>query len=132
MSSGEVLSTLKETLVLLEEVGLKAVAIVRDQGSNFCSLLSLLGVSKVKPFFIFNNRNYFVMADFPHLLKSICNCLLKNNNDSSIGTAKWSVIEEMFNLDKTRRIQLCPRLRKKDFQMKAFRAKMKLIVLPKC
>ena len=61
----------------VEGTGLNIVVVTSDMGSNFHSLANHLGVTPERPWFIHNNKNYFLMFDPPHLLKSVCNNLMK-------------------------------------------------------
>ncbi len=126
MPSGELENVLRKTLDELATSGLRVHAFSSDQGSNFSSLMSSLGVSRGKPCFEHNGQKIFYIADPPHVLKSTRNCLLKHTIESSTGTAKWSVIMDLYNLDKKQLIRLCPKLRDAHFNMRPFGAKMKV------
>ncbi len=126
MPAEKLLELLKKVLEELKSVGLTVKTVVSDQGSNFSALLSLLQVSREKPFFYHDTEKIYVLADTPHLLKSTRNCLLKNSVKSSKGTAKWEHIKTFYEKDKKLRSRLCPRLKDAHFRMEAFGAKMRV------
>ncbi len=126
MTSDELWPTLQEILTALHSIGLTVIVFVTDQGSNFHPLKMVLGVSPSRPFFIFQGNKIFSMEDTPHLIKSSRNCLLNNDIESSLGTAKWSHILEFYEQDKEQPCRLAPKLTDKHFLMKLFGAKMKV------
>ena len=126
MTSGELLPLVKTAMDKLEEIGLHVKVISSDQGSNFCGLLSSLGVNKDFPHFVHNGKKVFCVADPPHLLKSTRNCLSKNKIVSSTGTAEWAPIQDLYETDRNKRIRQCPKLKKSHFDFKAFGMKMRV------
>ena len=62
---------MKEAIEKFEGIGLDIVVVMSDQGSNFYSLAQRLQVSPEQPWFIHNNKMYFLMFDPPHLIKSV-------------------------------------------------------------
>ncbi len=126
MPAESLVPILLQSLSELKALGLKVVVICSDQGSNFWSLLSILGVDKDKPYFEHDGQVVFVCADVPHLIKNVRNCLSANDIVSSLGKADWNVILELYERDKKQEIRLCPKLRKKHFELGGFGAKMKV------
>ena len=61
------------------------------------------------------------MADMPHLLKPVRNCLYGN----SILT--WEDIKKVHEIDKRQALRLCPRLKDQHFNLHVYGAKMKVI-----
>ena len=69
---------MKEAIDKLGVIGLKILVIMSDQRPNFHSLVNhVLEPMNQNPWFIHNNKKYFVMFDPPHLIKSIRNNLKK-------------------------------------------------------
>ena len=68
---------MKEAIDKLESIGLDVVVVMSDQGSNFHSLAKRLNVTPDQPWFIHNNKMYFLMFDPPHLIKCVRNNLMK-------------------------------------------------------
>ena len=68
---------LREAIDKLEGIGLKVLVVVSDMGSNFQSLAKHLNITPSNPWFIHNEKKYFVMFDPPHLLKCVRNNLMK-------------------------------------------------------
>ena len=120
------LPKIQRILAELFNVGLDIVALTSDQGSNFSSVKTLLGASPSQPWFIFEGKKIYTIADPPHLIKNVRNCLLKNSIHSSEGTARWSHIVTFYEKDKTQKIRLAPKLTDAHFKLKAFGAKMKV------
>ena len=56
-----------------EQFGINVKVIISDQGPNFQRLANALGLITEKPYFTFNNKNYFYSFDLLHLFKSIKN-----------------------------------------------------------
>jgi len=97
MPSERMQSLIFEALDKLKNIGLKVLVISSDQGSNFTSTINQLGVSKEQPFFWFQGEKVFAIADMPHVLKNIRNCLLCNNIKSSKELASWSILKNVDN-----------------------------------
>jgi len=66
-----------EALLQLELIGLKVVALVSDQGSNFLKFYETMRVTEDKPYLEMHGKQYFTIFDPPHLLKSIRNNLMR-------------------------------------------------------
>lgn len=104
MSSGPCKAAHVRTLLLkvLEEiasVGLEIKAIISDQGSNFLQLYKSLGVTDSSPYFEVSEKQYFIMFDPPHLLKSIRNNFFKYNVEFGNYAASWDDIVKMHSID---------------------------------
>ena len=83
-----------------EQFGIDVKVIFSDQGPNFQQLANKLAITTVKPYFTFNNKNYFYMFDPPHLLKSIRNNLFKYDfHFGKCKIAKWKFIDDFFKID---------------------------------
>ena len=67
------------------------------------------------------------MADMPHLLKSVRNCLYGNSILTCTGTASWEGIKKVHEIDKRQALRLCPRLKDQHFNLHVYGAKMKVI-----
>lgn len=76
-SRDEMDSLMREAIDKLEGIGLTVVVVISDMGSNFQSLAKYLNITPSNPWFLHNNRKYFVMFDPPHLLKCVSNNLIK-------------------------------------------------------
>ncbi len=123
---GEILKGLvRQVIKELTTLGLKVVAMTADQGSNFVALLNLLGVTVERPVFQdLDGNDVVVFHDPPHLLKSIRNCLSKNNIQTSTGTARWKHLEEVYKKDKTQKTRMLHKLRDRHFKLHEFGNKM--------
>ena len=108
---------LREAIDKLEGIGLKVVS---DMGSNFQSLAKHLKITPSNPWFIHNEKKYFVMFDPPHLLKCIRNNLMKYSFTFGSYTATWQHIEEFYNKNKTLSIRMAPRLTEKHIHPNGF------------
>lgn len=83
----------------LDEVGLIAVSIVCDQGSQNRKMFDLLGGTKTNPVVDINGKQICLIYDVPHLIKSIRNNLM--NGDFEIGGKKicFKDIEDTYAID---------------------------------
>ncbi len=126
LPANDLVVCLRKTLDELTRVGLRVKVFSSDQGPNYSSALVVLGVSKQRPYFEHGQERIYCIADPPHVLKSTRNCLLNHIVESSLGTAKWSVIVALYDLDRKQQIRLCPKLRDAHFNMKPLGAKMKV------
>ena len=61
----------------VEGIGLDVVVVMSDLGSNFQSLAKHLRITSEKPWFMRNQKKYYLMFDPPHLIKCIRNNLMK-------------------------------------------------------
>ena len=94
-----------------------------DQGSNNRNFLQKLeGVSVQRPFIVHNNNKVFVMYDPPHLLKSICNNLMKNNYRYDDVDIKWEYVVDFYNKDKVMSIKMAPKLKDRHITLPSFGA----------
>ena len=126
MRGNELKEKISKCIELLQANGLTVIAITSDQGSNFCSAVSAFHVTEKKPYFCINEQKVFVINDPPHLWKSIHNCLLTDNIVIEEGTVSWSFIEEMYNIDKSKMLRLCPKLTPDHIWPPKFGGKMKV------
>jgi hypothetical protein len=67
-----------EVLDTCQNAGPKVVATVLDMGASSVKALKVLGVTKRKPPFRFDNQEIAMVYDPPHLLKCIQNLFLKH------------------------------------------------------
>lgn len=111
---------------LQKQTNVNLIGLTSDQGPNFSSTLTLLGISHMKPYLEVNGQKIFVFCDQPHIFKSIRNCLLVNQIKSSLGTASWTDIETVFELDKKQAIRLCPKLTENHISPPKYGGKMKV------
>lgn len=56
---------IREAIEKLDTIGLRVIFVMSDMGSNFHSLAMHLGITPDKPWFIYNNKVYFLMFDPP-------------------------------------------------------------------
>ena len=84
----------------LDGIGLRVLVVMSDMGSNFHSLALRLGITSEKPWFIHNNKVYFLMFDPAHLIKCIRNNLMKYTFKFGSLVASWKDIEAFYNKDK--------------------------------
>lgn len=84
MKSNDMEVLIRRNIEYLEECGLKVIALVSDMGPNNTGLWTRLGVVVQKNgirrnSFSINGHDVFVLADVSHLLKSLRNALLNND-----------------------------------------------------
>ena len=89
----ELESIMKGAIDRVESIGLNVVAVLSDMGSNFHSLALHLNIAPEHPWFIHNDKKYFVMFDPPHLIKSVRNNLMKYSFRFGQHVATWKDIE---------------------------------------
>ena len=111
---------MKGAIDKVEGIGLKVVVVMSDLGSNFQSLANHLGVTPERPWFIHNQKKYFLMFDPPHLIKCIRNNLMKYTFKFDQYTAKWQDIEEFYTKDKELPIRAAPKLTEKHIRPNNF------------
>jgi hypothetical protein len=113
---------LKEVLGTCQDAGLHVVATVCDVGANNVKALRLLGATRQKPFFKFQNREIVTVCDPPHLLKCTRNLFLKYvvqfeseliHNQLPV-TAKWEHISNVHEWDKQNIVRSCYKLTNLD------------------
>jgi len=114
-----------ECIEKCEKNGCKLQVIVSDQGSNFQSLVSELGITPQKPYFYHKGNRYFYMYDPPHLLKSVRNNLSKYTFQFGNKKATWDVIKEYYKIDVTQKYRLTPKLTDNHIYLPPF-SKMKV------
>ena len=91
-----------------------------DMGANNVKALQLLGATKRKPFFKFQNREIVTVYDPPHLLKCTRNLFFKYDvqfeselmHNQLPLTAKWEHIVNVYELDKQNIVSLLLKLTK--------------------
>jgi len=106
--AGLVMKFLKEVLGACQNAGLHVVATVCDMGANSVSALQMLGATRQKPFFEFQNQESVTVYDPPHL-KCTRNLFRKYDmqfksellyNQLPV-TAKWEHILNVYQWDKS-------------------------------
>lgn len=109
--SGEDLKTiLLKNIQILSELEITVRAVVCDQGPSNRKAYSLLGVSHVKPYMFINSIKIFCLYDFPHLIKSLRNCLLKSDLNTPDGLVSFEVVKELWQLEQNGKTRMCPKL----------------------
>ena len=83
---------MKEAIDKVEGTGLNVVVVMSDLRSNFQSLAKHLGVTPGSPWFIHNEKKYYLMFDLPHLIICIRNNLIKYTFRFGQYTTKWEDI----------------------------------------
>ncbi|CAB4039939.1 Hypothetical predicted protein [Paramuricea clavata] len=116
---------MKDTIDKVERIGLNVVVVMSDLGSNFQSLAKHLKVIPERPWFMHNQKKYYLMFDPPHLIKCIRNNLMKYTFKFGQYTAKWQDIVVFYNKDKELPIRAAPKLTDKHIRPNNF-AKMKV------
>lgn len=99
IKGSELVKIITECVRKLEEVGLIAVSIVRDQGSQNRRMFDLLGGTKTNPVVDINGNQICLIYDVPHLIKSLRNNLM--NGDIEIGSKKtcFKDIDDTYAID---------------------------------
>lgn len=101
-------------------LGFRIRAVVCDQGSNNRKCFSEFGITKDKPYIFQNNRKIFFLYDFPHLVKSLRNLLLKSNLMTPDGEVSFDVIKELYELERNKVTKMCPKLTEKHINPNNF------------
>lgn len=104
ISGGPVKSGNLQKLVLacldkMETLNLSTNAIICDQGANNRAVFGKLGVTKMQPYFIYNDKKMFCIHDVPHLMKNVRNTLLKQNIKVGDNYVSWSDIRKTYEID---------------------------------
>ena len=85
--------------------------VISDQGSNNINLFQTrLKTGVDKPFFVHQEKKFFVLYDPPHLIKNVRNNLKKNGfqvGDQDVG---WNFIRELYDKDSQTPTRLAPQL----------------------
>ena len=99
-----------ETLLQLELRGLKVVALVSDQGSNFLKFYETMRVTEDKPYLEMHGKQFFTIFDSRNLLKSSRNNLMKYQFPFDGKTATWSDMMAFLKKEQTLAIRTAPML----------------------
>lgn len=84
-------------------IGLNALAIITDQGSNFYKLVKkLLKISIERLYFFVGNSKIFYMFDIPHLLKSTRDNFFEYQFVFDGGIANKYYLEKCYDIDKNK------------------------------
>uniref|UniRef100_A0A2A4J5S8 THAP-type domain-containing protein n=1 Tax=Heliothis virescens TaxID=7102 RepID=A0A2A4J5S8_HELVI len=102
---------INEIILKLTRIGIKIMAIVSDQASNFDRYAKQVKkVSKDNPYFLFNDQKIYYIFDVPHLIKCIRNNLLTHNFVCDDKKISWEYIELMYSSQKENMLGLIPKL----------------------
>ena len=121
----EEMELMKNAIDKVEGIGLNVVVILSDMESNFQSLAQHLGVTPERPWFMHNNKKYFLMFDPPYLMKCVRNNLMKYTFKFGNYTAQWKDIVDFYNRDKELDIRAAPKFTEKHIRPNNF-CKMKV------
>jgi len=99
---------LNEELGACQKAGLQVVATICDMNTNSVKVLKLLGATRWKPFFMFQNQDIVAVYDSPYHLKCIRNLFLKYDvqfeselmHNQLPVASKWEHILNVYILDK--------------------------------
>ena len=94
VQASEVKELTVKIISALQDVGLKIVGLVSDQGSTFSKMFREWG--SASPYVNISGNRFLVFPDPPHLLKNMRNMLVHNDVIHAGGTAKWSYIDQFF------------------------------------
>lgn len=84
----------------ITKTSLNIKVVVCDLGSTNAAALRLLGVSKERPYYIFNDKKIYCVFDYPHLLKCVRNTFIKRDIIVEGQRTSWNDILEFFHLDR--------------------------------
>jgi len=109
---------LNEVLGACQNAGIQVVATVCDMAANNVKALKLLGATRRKPFFKFQDREVVTVYDPPHLLKCTRNLFLKYDvqfeseciHNRPFVTAKWEHILNVYKWVKQKTVRLLYKL----------------------
>lgn len=75
----EMAQIMKSCILELIKIGFNPVCITCDQGTANRKMFSILNASPDKPYTVIEGKKFYLIYDFPHLLKSVRNNLLNGN-----------------------------------------------------
>lgn len=110
LTSNILCGIIKEILRIISSFGINITVLVCDQGSSNRKCFSNFGVSTEKPYFNFEGKNIYCMFDFPHLIKSLRNGLLKCDLKTPDGIISFKVIQELWEREENCNTKMCPKL----------------------
>lgn len=133
ISTSNLKSIIKNTILQLKEIGVTVKATICDQGSTQKKAISELcaenTVNSTSYTFVVNNIEIVTIFDIPHLLKCTRNALLRCKIIFRPNkTAKFQYIQEVFNLDQTKNYKTLIKLHPRDFKFQDSFIKMKVSV----
>ena len=108
----------------LDSIGLKVVCVISDLGSNFQQLTRELGVTPTQPWFLTEFGKKIFLYDLPHLIKAVCNNLMKYDFHFGVKMASWQD-KNLYDRDSLMSICCCPKLTEKHINPNGF-TKMKV------
>ena len=120
----QVKSYLLECISRLKATGFTVVNDTSDQGSNFDSVLPLLGVTVERPFFYHEGLKIHITPDPPHLIKSSRNALLGHDILTLDGLASWVHLSKFYDMEKSQMIRSAPKLSDAHLEPPAIYGKM--------
>ena len=104
--------------------------ITSDQGSNLECAFKQMGSTPSHPIIKFNDREYIVYKDPPHLLKSARNFILNHNvalpGNSFQAPAHWQTLINFYEENQKNTIRLAHKITKKHLFDLKFQNKMKV------
>lgn len=80
MKSHEIIHLIEMCLDKLNDTGANVKLLTCDQGINNQATYNQLGVDVENPYFIYNNKKYYTLYDFPHLVKRLASFLRTHDN----------------------------------------------------
>ena len=113
IESDKLFLLIKDNLDKCADLGLNIRAVVCDQGPNNRKAFNMLGLSIERPFFYHQDKYIAGIFDVPHLIKSVRNTLLKNDLKCPDGLVSWSILVELFKLERNAVTKSCPKLKYK-------------------
>lgn len=111
----------KEAVVRLSKAGYETVAIVSDMGGANVGVWKQLGVSVKKPFFAnpVTNKNIYVFADAPHMMKLLRNHYLDNGFTLGNGhVISKTCVEELVKLSSQSDLKLAYKITQTHLDVK--------------
>lgn len=106
------LKEITEAVRQLKSINLTPCLFISDQGKNFCSFYTLLGLTIDRPFFRILDQPIYFLFDTSHLIKSTRNCIQNYKNAINFKNFKidWNDIVHFYNIDSTMSVRCCPKL----------------------
>ena len=121
---------LEKAIVSMENEVFNVTGYTTDQGANFEKLSRVMGATPSHPYVTFQNKDYFVFKDPPHLIKNSRTFLLNNNiivSSKLPKPAEWKHLQAYY--EKSRRsgsLVYAPKLTHKHLYNLKFQNKMKV------
>ena len=128
MKAEAIIRVREEAIKVVEDQGFEVLGVTTDQGSNFDRSFRLLGLRKGEGKICVNGKEYFLMRDVPHLLKSARNFLEKCDVviPEYDEPAKWSHLQQFHELEVKRSYKFAPRVGENHIYNLRFGNRMKV------